>query len=456
MALSSKARRHQAAFEIERLVDDFDNWQDTVQTPQYMTQLLAIASEVRGAAAILKERLNEQEGDVTTAEVYSSCVKTERQITWLWRVYHYYRDKFDQRDDPRYDKTLLAADQVIWSCFRPFFEQPQNMLVPEPVPLPYIDAEYSPIALRRADAGVLGSKSEHDMIAAAFSTLPVPLLKLPVGMIRNPWALILIGHEAGHFVMPLVGGDTFIQKFRTTIEDAVGRENSAAWGAWAVEIFCDWYGIITTGPWIIWAFAQFEVGDMAFMTKRRGVYPAPLVRLHLMAALADRQGLAGSAMMRSLALRVPAAGERPDYDADEAAVAGVAEAIVELPECKALLKTIGFAAADFADGAGAASQWARHLRGQCAEPVSRQLRSARLVAAGAAEAWNGLVFSVSEPPTEDVLEELRIRMRKAAIAAAVPGVRASSAATARADKRPGQILVDFFAQTAKENEGDEV
>jgi hypothetical protein len=452
MALSNKARRQQAMFEIERLVEDFDEWEDAVKTPQYVTQLSAIASEVRGAAAILKERINAVDADnAPIADVYGNCVNVEKQITWLWRVYYYYRDKFDQRKDSRYCETLHAADQVIWSCFRPFFSEPLELRVPEPAPLPYIDPEYSPIALRRADTGVLGSKSEHDLIAAAFRTLPVPLLKLPIGMIRNPWALTLIGHEAGHFIMPLVGGDAFIQEFRITIEDAVGGQNGMSWGAWAVEIFCDWYGIVATGPWIIWAFAQFEVGDLPFMTKRRGVYPSPLVRLQLMTALADRHGLAGSAIMQCLGVEAPALGKYPDYDADKAAVGAVADAIVELPECKALIKTIGFAAADFADGAGAAAQWASHLRGQGAEPISRQLRSARLVAAGAAEAWNSLVFSVPEPPPEDVLEELRTRMRKAATAAAVPGVRSSSAAIERADKRPGEILVDFLSQAAEQD-----
>jgi hypothetical protein len=446
--LSGKARRQQAIAEIERLVADFNDWEDAVMAPQYMTQLSAIASEVRAAACILKKKIGPLDPDpVRIADVYGKCVKIEKQITWLWRVYHYYRDKFDQRSDPRYGDTLKAADEVIWSCFRAFFAEPLEVRVPEPVPLPYIDAEYSPIALRRTDTGVLGAKSERQDVETAFRTLPVPLLKLPIGLLRNPWILTLIGHEAGHFVLPLIDGNAFIQKFRTTLEKAGG----GSWGPWAIEIFCDWYGIVTTGPWMIWAFAQFEVGDMAYMTKRRGVYPAPLVRLQLLAALADRHGLDGGAMMRSLAIEEPAPGQYPDYDADKAAIEAVAEAIVQLPECKELLGKVNFTAADFAAGAGIAPQWANHLRGDGAKPVSRQLRSARMVAAGAAEAWNGLVFTVPEPPAEDVLDELRQGVRQAAIGAAVPGVRSSSAAIICADKKPGEALADFLSKAAEED-----
>jgi len=265
----------------------------------------------------------------------------------------------------------------------------------------------------------------------------------------------LIGHEIGHVIMPLVGGNAFVQKFREALV-AAGGEAGKAWGPWAVEIFCDWYGLITTGPWIIWTFAQFEVADMATMTKRRGSYPSPLVRLQLMSALANRYGLSGSAMLQSLGISPPPAGLYPDYDSDTAVVCDVANAIFDLPECAAVVKKVGFVADDFAKAAGLAAQWANYLRNSGAKPDGRPLRAARLVAAAAAETWNDLVFAAPQLPADAALEAIRQRTRAAVVSAGAPGVRASSAPTTQPDKEPGTVLLDFLTQAAEEDLRTEV
>jgi hypothetical protein len=37
-------------------------------------------------------------------------------------VWDYFREKLDQRDDANLKPTLEAADEVLWSCYHPYFQ----------------------------------------------------------------------------------------------------------------------------------------------------------------------------------------------------------------------------------------------------------------------------------------------------------------------------------------------
>lgn len=445
MRMSASARRQQTLVEIDRLSDEFRLWECDSYTQQYETQLAAIRSEVLGAAKIIRTEIDNLSIAGDPGALYGRCAAIEKQITWLWRVWYYFRAKVDQRKDARFAATLEAADEVVWSCYRPFFKAAATEKVPEPAPLPYIETEYSPLALRRDQPGVLGGKTaEFDLVADAFASLPVPILKLPIATVTNPWMLVLIGHETGHFIQPLIAAnDQFVKTFRLAIEGAVDPADARDWGGWSIEIFADWYSILTMGPWALWAMAQFEQADSATLTRRRGVYPSPLVRLELMAQLSDRYGLAGSAALAELGVTVPAGG--PEYLArDRAAIPKVVHAVCALPECEALRKQVGLDPADFAPG-GQVAQWSTYLAGKGALPEIQKPRSARRAAAGAAAAWDALVLGndgAADP------QDLRVRSLGAMKRAAPPGVRSSLAAAERAGVPPGQTLRDRLARAA--------
>jgi hypothetical protein len=427
---------------------------EDVTSDQYETQLAAIRSEVVGAATLICKELKNLDVDGDAGAVYARCTKIEKQITWLWRVWYYFRDKFNQRQDDRFAATLEAADEVVWSCYRPFFKAPSNERVPEPAPLPYIETEYSPLALRRDQHQVLGARSkEFDLVTGAFASLPVPILKLPISTVSNPWMLVLIGHETGHFIQPLIAPeDAFVKSFRTAIEAAVGVADADRWGRWSVEIFADWYSIVTMGAWAIWTMAQFELADDAAMAKRRTPYPSPLVRLELMAALADGYGLNGTQALSDLQIEAPPIAESAELDIDRSAVKTVAATIRNLPECEELCQRVGLQPTDFA-ASGLVEQWANHLLGSGAQPVSNKPSSARRVAAGAARAWNDLVFPPGALPDDERLEALRTKARAAMKAAATPGVRSSSAQV-DAGPTPGLKLKDLLARAAEQDEDE--
>ena len=178
---------------------------------------------------------------------------------------------------------------------------------------------------------IAGRPQHEELLAGAFAKLPTPVLKLPVSAVDNPWVIALTGHETGHFVQRMISAKPldFVGAFRHAIEDAAGDEE---WGSWAMEIFADWYSVLTMGQWSLHPIAQFGSGDALANAERGDVYPSQLARLKLMAKLADRYGFEGSRALATLGLEEPAAGELPQYDGDRKAVAAVAQAIFELPE----------------------------------------------------------------------------------------------------------------------------
>lgn len=446
MPLSIKARRQQVLTEIGRLYDELKAWQEEINLPQYTTQVESISSEVLTCADRLRNALNNLKSPSVGA-AYADCVKIEKQIVWLWRAWDYFRGKFDQRRDPRYAGTLQAADEVVWSCYRPFFRQPLDHRVPEPAPLPYVELEYSPVAVRRDQGSVIGGRPDHqELLVAAFQKLPTPVLKLPASAIENPWVIALTGHEIGHFVQRMISANPLqsVAVFRETIEKAAG---DAAWGSWSVEIFADWYSVLMLGQWSLHPIAQFAAGGIQENVKRGGVYPSLLVRLHLMAALADSYGFPGTHALGAIGLDQPKEGDFPEYDADRAAVPKVVQAIVELNDCRSLAERIGLRPENFIQG-GLVSQWAAHLSSGGAPPATGKPDSARLAAAGSVQAWDQFVFAPPEPPGEELLETLRATARQAMKDAAMPGVRSSSAEVTPLDRDPGDVLFSFLETVA--------
>ncbi len=476
---AKRARRYQALDEIRRLREELEEWYATRTSEdvhldgsprgQYRSQLNAIHDEIAGAAKII---LNDLENlDVSPAtgrgQVYDRCATAERQTVWLWRVWHYFRDKFDQRRDRRYHDALAAADEVVWSCFHPFFQNPETENIGEPAPLPYIEADHSPSALRRdqAERTLKRRGREQTLVDKAFEA-PIPLLKIPITALRSPWALVFIGHETGHFIQPLVAEEfAYVATFRQGIETAVGAAGGNAgdrqvWSRWADEIFADWYSILTMGQWAIWAMAQFLIGEAAFMRERQNRYPPPLVRLALMAALADHHGLPGTAILESLDLRsLENAGDSPPAVPDLGYLPAVVPAVVRpLPSgIGSLADFLSFRGKYYGDN-GQVMQWSRHLREQGPAPPRNKLHSARVVAAGCARAWRQAFFARADAdraagdvdPAAGDVAALRQASFRAMSSAAMPGVRSAGPPAAAPRPDAGRALAGLLSRADEE------
>ncbi len=321
------SRKEQTTAELARLKKTTAAWQadrrrkDTTAAGyrgQYESQLVAIGNLVDQAVADLEAELGVAH-DEPAGDYFARCARIDRAISWTWHFFGYFREKFDQRDDAEMGPILRMADEVVWSCYRPFFADSKLAQAP-PAPLPCVVDEMSPAAIRedRVPDDLKGAGPLQDFV----DRLPVPILKLPRSVVSAPWLVTLIGHETGHFIQPQVAPD-YVRQFRLEIEAAVAAaggkpEDAARWGTWAPEIFADWYSVLTMGPWALWALAQVELMEKPKMTQMRFGYPPPLVRLALVARLADAATgtREASALLESMDLNPPpgGSGALPDLD----------------------------------------------------------------------------------------------------------------------------------------------
>src|ERR1019366_8785824 len=189
---------------------------------QYQTQIGVIADEVGAAAGVIEDglaQLTKGSGDRTVAAVYQECARTDRKIIWLWRAWDFFREKFDQRDLPVIGPAVRAADEVLWSCYKPFYKG-MGMPLP-PAPLPYVEFTYTPVAVKPDQVSHVEKEEEIDEgpLQKFFARLPLPLLQLPPTAVSTPWAHVLIGHEAGHFIQGSIPAN---EDFRKVFREQVG------------------------------------------------------------------------------------------------------------------------------------------------------------------------------------------------------------------------------------------
>jgi hypothetical protein len=405
--MSMLLRKAQTLFEAQRLGEELQSWnlrrRDTDcdasggYRGQYETQRELITAEVAAALAAVREQAsNLSAAGASAGEVYERLARIDRQIIWIRYAWDFYRLRFDQRDDPALAAVLKAADEVTWSCFKPAFRK-AGVKRP-PAPLPCIELDYAPSTLLSTHAHVLErpNDAEEGPLTDFFATLPVPLLRLPPTVVTCPWNLAIIAHEAGHAVYPHVTeGGGFPGALQAWIEAAVSRaggdsEEQARWGTWAIEIFADSHAVLMMGSGAVWTIAQLEFGTEALMNARRSHYPSARVRLNLLVRFAERAGLinTGSAL-ESLGLR-----ER--IESTSALDAAIAEevsrlAVIQLPgQRESLAEAVAFRVSDFESGdaqrASPVEEWSRALLGIRPKSDETELRSARLVTAGAVRA----------------------------------------------------------------------
>lgn len=403
----SQARRAQTAMELDRLGGEITRWlahrRAADPRGQYTTQLAALESFLQAAVEQLAGAVQQLPGDGDVGEAYDQCRTFDLRTVWLRRAWDFFREKFDQRDDPVVGPLLQAADDVVWSCYRQVFVQAEARgleLRPGPAPLPYIDSFYSPEAFPAENVPPdLKSSVDVMFLREHLNRLPVPVVRLPPASVRSPWWLVYLAHEVGHQIqysmmanVALVG--KFREKIGQVISDQVQDDPDAAerWMSWSREIFADVFSILMAGQWAVWAMVDLELRRAPEMFKRRAQYPAPAVRLLLMGEVASRLGLPAKDGLRGA---VPAADEWPDEPtrADAAAVGVVATASLDnLPGFDVPLRDLcSFDSSDFGQD-GAVAKWVADLLGVDPRTPDRRLKTARLVAGASLAAWADIIM----------------------------------------------------------------
>lgn len=263
---------------------------------EHKTQIEAVRELITTSICQLKIIFNKEISSLENiGEYYTVCKNTEMVILWLKRIFEFFQQKFDQRDDEETGKLLEAADEVVWSCYNLIYLGCNSL----PPPLPYIEPWYSPEALpidiipKIFRDGAIETEQALKIYKEHFNKLPIPIVRMPPVCIRTPWYLILLGHEVGHHIQySLLPKRELVTKFKDQFNSAMG-ESGEKWKKWSEEIFADALSILYMREWAIKAMSQLELAPEVSMIKERDYYPSPIVRLHLMAEFAESIGLNG-------------------------------------------------------------------------------------------------------------------------------------------------------------------
>jgi hypothetical protein len=451
-----ESRRIQAKIEIKRFLDTVEDWKrrrtkdDSDYRGQHNSQIKAITEELNGAAKIIETEIGKLDlKSLSLGEVYAKCTQTERRSVWLWRVFEFFRSKFDQRYDDELKPVLQAADEVVWSCYKPFFQNSRIKI--EPAPLPFIGEDYSPSALRkdRMPGSLYKNGKDFAPLKEYLDQLPVPILQLPPNIVTSHWALVLIGHEVGHFIQPLISEDyedTFREVLAKAVKEAGGDEvMQQRWREWSPEVFADWYSVLTMGQWALWTMAQFEFQAQAEMLERRRNYPSALARLYLLAQLVDAYvPNEGTLILQQHGILL----DEKDITDELKIIPAIAMAVCqsfprELGEPQ---KILDFRTNEY-EAEGKVEKYADKLLANKRPETDKRLNTARYIASGAAQAWSKAINDVNSD-METVSENVKACLTDI-VNSAPDGTR--SVTIKENEKKPDEsILLDFISKAVEE------
>lgn len=403
--ISNQARKEQTGGEFSRLKAEAEGWRRRREREdklgQYHTQLASIKALIDSAAGYLQAQLDGLDVNRPAGEFYEQCRLFDLRVIWLRKVWKFYRDKFDQRDDENLRPVLKAADEVVWSCHRQVFSQAEFYdpdLAQGPAPLPFVEFSYAPESFPSELVPHDLKPDESGFLQDVMRKLPVPLVSLPESCVNSPWWLIYIGHEVGHHVQYALGEkQRFVMEFQTQVQEVVaagggGQKDVESWGRWGREIFADVFSVLTMGQWAAWAMVEFEMKKEGAMLGRRPQYPSPLTRLCLLAQTASALGLDGITPLRGLdAERLARGDARAELDLKLVPkVVGAALGKLGAKDYT-LADLCTFDAGHFLPG-GRVEAWADALLGpNPTASAMKQLSSPRLIASAALQAWSRLV-----------------------------------------------------------------
>jgi hypothetical protein len=456
----NRARRQQTCAELQRLRTDLQQWLDHRKEPdvfenayrgQHDSQLAAVNSEVTAAIDAVAATLDFDLSSLSSGQVYAKLARADQQIIWIRRAWDFFRMKFDQRDSRSLSRALAAADEVLWSCYKPFFQRSQ--IARPPLPLAYIEVDYLPSAILASQGHQIERLDENDdgPLAGYFDSLPLPVLRLPPMIVSAPWALALIGHEMGHFIMPFLEAKApFFDAFKATIAAAVAaaggtKGDADMWTRWAPEIFADWFAVVSIGGPAVWAIGQYELADDARMQKPKTYYPSAQARLFLLSEFARMHQLTPIAALEGLT--APATGSQEQKIATAIAasttkpIAGVNQTLAQL---------VSFRQPEHEDQPAERAPvalWAEAMRDGGDQAISRDARHARLLASASARAWRDATVADNDATQTQQMQNIRDRAFKWVAESAENETRAGGPAVKPPEKTLASRLIDVSDET---------
>jgi hypothetical protein len=386
---------------------------------QYWTQLGGLERVLLPSIARVQCEVDKIRDLQGTGEVHAACRRNDRRIHLLDRYWRYFGDKWDQRDDKKVGCTLLAADEVVWSCWATPFEVAGTSVAA--APLPYLEPFYTPRAIPRTKPPADIQRADA-LLRSALETLPVPLIGLPPVVHSRPWWLAAIAHESGHHLQrDLYGGSIYIG-LGPALEAAAVRAGaeSGSWSDWHEEIFADACSVLLLGPAAAMATVEMlRTGD-ASMFAEDNTYPSAVVRQHLM-----HEMLFAAGNQRTATVPAFCPDRLADFELDPAdeplrsraqtrldVVKPIAGDLMRrvLGSAKSLPVLCGWEAARYAGGGGVA-YWRDELLRDGEDPLPEtHTHTARTALAGGVAAWQTITSHDDDAWRADARQRLAVRM----------------------------------------------
>ncbi len=415
---------------------------------RHKTQLDTIEHVLGAAASQLADDADHLDTSLPEGEFYEKCRTLDIATVWLQRMWEFYRQKFDQRDDDRVGAVLRAADEVVWSCCHGVMERARKIdpsIDHGAVPLPFIAPEFSPAAVESNQplVGALQLSVDlpgwDDELKKLVSSLP--LLSLPPWCVDSPWWLVYVAHEIGHHVQGKLGLGGYYRDGVQKAAAAVSGGSADRWHGWADEIFADVFSVLSIGRWAAWSVAEVERSTAPRMRAPTRRYPAPATRLLLLERTARALALNAADVLTDVDV---AALEAEQEHVTAEAVVGFA--LGALPNGTTLGGLVGLGkepaqlAAQFEEKG---AFWRAQLRSAVPPAPVRDLITPRHVIAGAVGAWRDV---------SRVEDEAKRAANTAALAkATIATLQVSGPAGARGDRQPeaprlGKILAQRLSE----------
>jgi hypothetical protein len=431
-------------------------WDESYAVGKHRTQLDFLAKLTRNLIDILISDTSKIDLTGDAGAAYAECRQADGRLNYVRKLWRYYADKFDQRagleNDPMV-RTLRAADEVIWSCWKTALKNlgpPPEFYVP--APLAYLSPQFAASTTHRTDYPRDLGPDLHKAFAGHVRQLSIPVIALPPVCQRRPWWLVVAAHEVGHHVQWALPG--LEEHTRDAIIAAVGGNPHARWARWHQELFADACAVLLTGPAVIWAISELETRPApAPGTPRHPRYPPPLVRLAVARVIAEKAGLLASSSAErgvpALAPSFPGGVE----DEDIAELLGFVPAVAD-----ALLGVTSGSGAELRELATATARaydqrvigyWKEVLLGPGTPVPEKNLGAARFCVAGGVAAWQEIAGEDSgDREFADRTAFLAEQLRGVLANCAEPGTRGGPSGTgteARAQQLARRFAADLYA-----------
>lgn len=298
---ATAVRIDQTTTEVDRLREEVSLWlsvrRGADELGNYRTQLGSLELFLNELIAATR---NDADVDLLapTGEIYDACRQIDGRVSFIRRFWTYFRERFDQRFESPLDpdapeepltgaKILLAADEIVWSCWAEAHRRADPGRDPPAVPLPFVQSDVIPDAtVRRLLPYEL--RPEDELLAAHVDALPIPTIGIPEVCIRHPWWLAYLAHEVGHHVHHELAGGILLSRFHELLIRATG--DASSWPTRHEEVFADVFSVLTLGAPAAWALEELVISAPSAMVTGDSNYPSPLDRLELLWAVIGEAG----------------------------------------------------------------------------------------------------------------------------------------------------------------------